>query len=74
MEMTQEQQEFEVQQAEAFFGGGRKNSGYLVTTKAGLTGITYHKDQEVNGKVKVYTSKGNLLCEPNSLTLNGFID
>ncbi|WP_019540590.1 hypothetical protein [Proteiniphilum acetatigenes] len=54
------------------------NSGYLVTTKAGLKGVTYHKDALVDGKRLVYALKDGkevkLLCHPDSLTLNGFID
>lgn len=54
------------------------NSGYLVTTKTGLKGVVYHKDALVNGKRAVYASKDGkevkLLCDPDSLTVNGFID
>lgn len=54
------------------------NSGYLVTTKTGLTGRTYHKDALINGKQPVYVEKDGkplqMLCDPDSLTLNGFID
>lgn len=71
--MTKEQEQFEAEQMEAFFGGGNKNAGYLVETKTGLTGRTYHEPL-VNGKVRVYTSKGKLLCDPDSLKMKGFID
>ena len=74
MEMTDEQMDFEFQQAEVFFGEGNPNAGQIVLTKTGLTGRTYAKDHKVNGKVKVYTDKGNLLCDPATLTLKGFID
>lgn len=54
------------------------NSGCLVTTKTGLKGRTYHKDNLINGKQPVYVEKDGkevrLLCDPESLTLNGFID
>lgn len=52
------------------------NSGYLVTTKKSITGRTYHKDSLINGKKPVYVCGSNvkLLCDPNSLTINGFID
>lgn len=36
-----------------------KGSGYLVETKTGLLGRTYHSEKMVNGKVRVY-----LLDEP----------
>lgn len=74
LEMTDEQMEFEVQQMEAFFGGGNKRSGMLVQTKSGLTGRTFNHEDSVNGKVKVYTDKGNLLCEPKTLKVIGFVD
>lgn len=54
------------------------NSGYLVTTKTGLTGRTYHKDDLINGKQPVYVEKDGkllkMLCDPESLSINGFID
>lgn len=54
------------------------NSGYLVTTKTGLVGRTYHKDALINGKQPVYVEKDGkllrMLCDPDSLILNGFID
>lgn len=72
--MTEEQQEFEMQQAEAFFGGGNKNAGQIVETKSGLVGRTYAHEELINGKMRVYTSKGNMLCDPSTLKLTGFID
>lgn len=58
-----------------------KNPGYLVTTKDGKKGRTYHSDSLVNGKVQVhvidekFNSTGEkLLCDPATLTTNGFID
>jgi hypothetical protein len=74
MEMTEEQMEFEVQQMEAFFGDGNKNAGHIVETKSGLTGRTYNHECLINGKVRVYTDKGKLLCTPNTLKIKGFID
>ena len=54
------------------------NSGYLVTTKKGIQGRTYHKDALINGKQPVYTEIDRkpvrLLCDPETLTINGFID
>ena len=56
----------------------QSNSGYLVTTKKGLTGVTYHKDDLVGGKQPVYTEidgkQVRLLCDPETLIINGFID
>lgn len=55
-----------------------KSSGYLVTTKTGLVGRTYDKDNLVNGKQPVYVEKDGkllkMLCDPESLKVNGFID
>jgi hypothetical protein len=51
-----------------------KNSGYLVETKTGLTGRTFHKDGLLKGKVIVHTTNGKLLCDPASLKIKGFID
>ena len=54
------------------------NSGYLVTTKKGFKGRTYHRDDLINGKQPVYTTingkETKLLCDPDTLTINGFID
>lgn len=55
------------------------DSGYLVETKTGKTGRTYHRDKKVNGKVIVYI-KGEagttikLLCNPEYMKIIGFID
>ena len=61
--------EWELEQA-----GLRRNSGQLVETKGGLTGRTYSHESLINGKVRVYTDKGNLLCDPATLKVVGFID
>jgi len=53
---------------------GNKKAGQLVETKTGLTGRTYSHEGLINGKIRVYTDKGKLLCDPNTLTLKGFID
>ena len=56
----------------------RSNSGYLVTTKTGLKGRTYHKDSLINGKQPVYIKRDDkeirMLCDPDTLIINGFID
>ena len=72
--MTNEEMEFEFQQAERFFGGGNKNAGQIVETKTGLVGRTFSHEELINGKVRVYTDKGKLLCDPSTLKLKGFID
>ena len=72
--MTDEQLDFEFQQAQTFSGFGSKNAGQLVETKSGLIGRTYNNEKLVCGKIKVFTEKGNLLCDPNTLKLKGFID
>lgn len=74
MEMTEEEMEFEAQQMQAFFRGGNQKAGQLVETKSGLLGRTYNNENLVNGKVRVYTDKGNLLCDPDTLKVKGFID
>ena len=58
-----------------------RNSGYLVTTKTGLKGRTYHNKGLINGKVPVYLETGKhqyddnaILCVPDTLKMNGFID
>lgn len=72
--MTNEEMKFEAEQMETFFGGGNKNAGQLVQTKTGLIGRTYNHESLINGKVRVYTDSGKLLCDPNSLKLKAFID
>ena len=74
MEMTEEEMEFEAQQMATFFGSGNKNAGQIVETKTGLIGRTYNHENLINGKARVYTEKGKLLCDPNTLILKGFID
>jgi hypothetical protein len=73
-EMTDEEMDWEFECAERLMGEGNKNAGQLITTQSGLIGRTYNKDPQVDGKIMVYTPKGNLLCRPETLTLNGFID
>lgn len=65
----------------------RKNSGHLVTTKTGQKGRTRHADQLVNNKIIVYLldndwkpifdehgEQKKLLCDPQTLTVNGMYD
>lgn len=51
-----------------------KNAGQLVETKNGIIGRTYSHEDLINGKIRVYTEKGKLLCDPTTLKLKGFID
>jgi hypothetical protein len=57
---------------------GYAESGYLVTTKTGLKGRTFHKDELINGKQPVYVEKDGkplkMLCDPETLIINGYID
>lgn len=54
--------------------------GYLVKTKTGKTGRTYHAEKMVNGKLKVHVMEDynltgeKLLCDPKKLKIIGFID
>ncbi len=59
--------------ADRFFGENKK-SGLMVKTKSGLIGRTYSNEEPINGKVRVYTEKGKLLCDPETLKIKGFID
>lgn len=55
-----------------------KDSGYLVETKTGKQGRTYHRDNKVNGKVVVYVEvegkKVKMLCNPETIKIIGFVD
>lgn len=72
--MNNEQMKFEMEQAETLMGGVNKKSGQLVETKTGIVGRTYNHEELINGKMRVYTSKGNMMCDPSTLKLKGFID
>lgn len=52
----------------------KSDPGYLVETKTGLKGRTFHRDGLVNGKCVVHTANGKLLCDPNTVKCIGFID
>jgi hypothetical protein len=59
----------------------KKDSGYIVETKDGKTGRTFHNKAFVNKKVPVYLvtkpneySNNATLYEPNSLKVIGYID
>lgn len=61
----------------------KKRPGFLVVTKDGRKGRTYHDVKDVNGKMVVYLeidgkegeyeSRG-ILCDPLTLSQQGFID
>lgn len=62
------------EQSGIFYGNCNKNAGQIVETKTGLVGRTYNHEKLINGKVRVYTDKGKMLCDPTTLKLKGFID
>jgi hypothetical protein len=55
-----------------------KDSGYLVETKNGLKGRTYHREKSINKKTVVHIEKDGkdvkMLCDPNTLKITGFVD
>ena len=69
MELT----EWDIEQLEKLINGN-KNAGYIVQTKSGMIGRTYHNEGLINEKVIVHTEKGQMLCMPNTLKIKGFID
>jgi hypothetical protein len=55
-----------------------KTSGYLVETKTGLTGKTYHNEGLVNKKMVVHIiddgKETKMLCNPKTVKIIGYID
>jgi hypothetical protein len=58
-----------------------KDSGYLVETKTGKQGRTYHRERLLNGKVIVHleTEEENnqnikYLCDPQTVKIIGYVD
>jgi len=55
-----------------------RDAGYLVKTKTGKEGRTYHRDGRVNDKVVVYVEiegkEIKMLCDPKTITVTGYID
>jgi len=55
-----------------------KDSGYLVKTKSGKEGRTYHREGLVNKKMVVHLDvEGRdvkMLCDPKTTEIIGFID
>jgi len=64
---------FEFEQLQTFAGLNKK-AGRIVITKSGLIGRTYNHEDLINGKIRVYTSNGKMLCTPNTLKIKGFVD
>jgi hypothetical protein len=53
-----------------------KDSGYLVETKTGKKGRTYHREGLIKGKMIVHIEGEDkpLLCVPEAVKITGFID
>lgn len=55
-----------------------KDSGYLVKTKSGKEGRTYHRDNLVDGKLIVYIEvdgkEMKMLCNPETIKIIGYVD
>ena len=55
-----------------------KNAGYIIKTKTGKIGRTYHRDGLINKKMVVYIEVDDkivkMLCDPKSIKTTGFID
>jgi hypothetical protein len=55
------------------------DSGYLVETKTGKQGRTYHRENKINGKIIVYVegeadTTVKLLCNPETIKIIGYVD
>jgi hypothetical protein len=55
-----------------------KNSGYLVETKSGKQGRTYHCEGLINKKMVVHIDIDGknikMLCDPKTVKIIGFVD
>ena len=55
-----------------------KKAGYIVETKTGKTGKTYHHEGLVNKKRIVHIEEDDkiykMLCDPKALKITGFFD
>jgi hypothetical protein len=55
-----------------------KDAGYLVETKTGKKGRTFHRENLVKGKMVVYVKVDNkeikMLCDPQTIKIIGFVD
>lgn len=58
----------------------KKRPGFIVKTKTGKIGRTYHDEDKGHGKIRVYVMVNyeltgeKLLCDPKTLEQVGFID
>jgi hypothetical protein len=52
------------------------DSGYLVETKTGKRGRTYHREGLINGKTIVHVENEDkpLLCDPKTIKIIGYVD
>lgn len=54
------------------------NSGYLVETKSGKRGRTYHREGLVNKKTVVHVEINGktmkMLCDPKTIKVVGYVD
>ncbi len=55
-----------------------KDSGYIVETKSGKQGRTFHREALVNKKMIVHLDENGkeikMLCDPKSVKIIGFVD
>ena len=53
-----------------------KTAGYLVETKTGKKGRTYHREGLINKKMIVHVEEMELplLCDPKTIKIVGYID
>lgn len=55
-----------------------ENAGYLVETKTGKKGRTYHREKLINDKLIVYveveSKEVKMLCDPQTIKIIGLID
>jgi hypothetical protein len=56
----------------------QKNPGYLVETKTGINGRTYHREGLVNKKMIVHVEMDGkeikMLCDPKTVKIIGYIN
>ncbi len=54
------------------------DAGYLVETKTGKKGRTYHREGLVNKKMVVHIEEDGkiikMLCDPKTVKITGFVD
>jgi len=56
-----------------------KNAGYLVITKSGKEGRTYHRESLINKKTVVHITNDDgketkMLCDTKTLKIIGYVD